>query len=280
MTLLLAVALAWLQPSALASPPSLERVAVIGASASAGWGVVLPSAKPVEGTQVLHRHIDLADVLPVVLGADLGSVTDHTDAWFFVSPQKVGTAEVNAAIEANPTIVIAIDFLFWYGYGDRGVDGRRHTPEDTASRMALLEEGLATLERFEPLVLVGDLPDVSSAATVKPISLIKPSQVPSPATLQAMNDRIAQWAKDHPQIIIVPLADTVDRMSQEKPLHLNTFEWPTKLRLLQFDQLHPTPLGLVAIAALAAQSLPATIEINTMRRNPIDVIDRLREQTP
>ena len=278
MSLLLAAALAWCTGAAIDTTASLDRVAVIGASASAGWGVVLPSAHPPKGTMALNRHIDLADVLPVVLGSDAGTVTSHTDTMFFASPMKVGSQEVRAALAADPTIVIAVDFLFWYGYGERDASGNRHAEDDVMSRMALLETGIAAIERFQVPVLVGDLPDVSAAAAVEPISLLKPTQVPSSRALQAMNLRIHAWAADDPNITLLPLADTVDRMVRNMPLRLNSFDWNGDKRLLQFDRLHPTPWGLVALGELAAQSLPRTIRVETMRRNPEDVITKLREQ--
>ena len=278
MSLLLAVAIAWCTSAAIDTTASLERVAVIGASASAGWGVVLPSAHPPKGRMALNHHIDLADVLPVVLGSDAGTVTSHTNTMFFASPMKVGSQEVHAALATDPTIVIAVDFLFWYGYGERDASGNRHAEEDVMSRMALLEQGIAAIERFEVPVLVGDLPDVSAAATVEPISLLKPTQVPSSRALQAMNLRIHAWAANDPNITLVPLAETVDRMVRNVPLRLNSFDWHGDKRLLQFDRLHPTPWGLVALGELAAQSLPRTIKVETMRRNPEDVITKLREQ--
>ena len=280
MNLLLAATIACLATDAtINTTATLERVAVIGASASAGWGVVLPSAHPPKERMALNRHIDLADVLPVVLGSDAGDVIDHTDTMFFASPMKVGSQEVRDAIASNPTIVIAVDFLFWYGYGERGVSGERHTENDVMSRMALLETGIAAIERFHVPVLVGDLPDVSAAAAVEPISLLKQTQVPSRKALQAMNGRIHAWAANDPNITLVPLADTVDRMVRNVPLRLNSFNWDSNNRLLQFDRLHPTPWGLVALGELTAQSLPQTIKVETMRRNPEDVLAKLREQT-
>jgi len=144
--------------------------------------------------------------------------------------------------------------------------------------MTLLERGIAAVERFEVPVLVGDLPDMSAAAAIEPISLLKPTQVPSSRALHAMNLRIHAWAADDPNITLVPLADTVDRMVRNVPLRLNSFDWHGDKRLLQFDRLHPTPWGLVALGELAAQSLPRTIRVETMRRNPEDVITKLREQ--
>jgi hypothetical protein len=279
MSLLLAAALAWFAVDATIDTTSpLDRIAIIGASASAGWGVVLPSTPPPKGTMALNRHIDLADVVSVVLGSDAGTVTSHTDTLFFATPMKVGSQEVRDAIATDPTIVIAVDFLFWYGYGERDASGERHAQDDVLSRMALLEKGIAAIERFEVPVLVGDLPDVSEAAAVEPISLLKSTQVPSMQALQAMNFRIHAWAANDPNITLVPLADTVDRMVRNVPLRLNSFDWDGDNRLLQFDRLHPTPWGLVALGELAAQSLPPMIKVKTMRCNPEEVLTKLREQ--
>lgn len=257
---------AWAAPQAPRCPDPLARIAVIGASASAGWGVVVPGEPSTDPIPIHHTHVDLADVLPVVLMEASPVMSRHTDISFFVAPRKVGRVEMDAALAADPTLIVGVDFLFWYGYGAR---------PDT-SRMALLEQGLRELDRWEGPMLVGDIPDVSEAALVEPIALISKRQVPSPQMLIALNRRIHAWAAERANVHVVPLADTVSRWQQGIPPDLNGHAWPAGCRIMQFDRLHPTAEGLVALAELVAEVIRARIQPVAVQADPAAVLAALR----
>ena len=62
------------------------------------------------------------------------------------------------------SLIVAIDFLFWFGYG---------AGKDAEGRMASLEQGLDLLEGLMGPILLGDLPDVRHAKVFEP----KPGEV-------------------------------------------------------------------------------------------------------
>ena len=97
---------------ALWKEPSLfERVAVIGASASAGFGL----------------EVRLGGVVEAALGERVVEVLDAGDSFFFTSPVSRGQAAVDKALAFEPTLVPAPDFPFWFAYGARP-DGARGAP--------------------------------------------------------------------------------------------------------------------------------------------------------
>jgi hypothetical protein len=259
-------ALVFSTPTVDATPPSLNCIAVIGASASAGWGVVIPAEPGSEPVPLHHAHIDLADVLPAVLIGITPKITDHANNFFFSDPITIGNAEMSAAMATDPTLIVGVDFLFWYAYGSR--------PENT--RLPLLELGLKELERFDGTLLVGDIPDVTAAASAKPIAFISTKLIPQPRTLDAINARIREWADARPRTHIIPLAGTLRSWQNGQPPHLNGHLWNDDVRIIQFDELHPTAAGLIAIAELVAESINNTIQPVAVQADPNVVLTSLR----
>ena len=138
------------------------HVHVMGASASAGFGVraPLPRTHPARlEPMTVARLASMARV-------SAGEVTGDASGLFFTNPGVMGSAQVDAALTQEPriTMVFADDFLFWFVYGALSAD---RTPiKDESQRLQLLERGLAQLNRIVdagvPLV-VGDVPDMSLA---------------------------------------------------------------------------------------------------------------------
>jgi hypothetical protein len=261
--LLLLVATVTPVPPATEDP--LARIAVIGASASAGWGVVVASDPSGDPVPIHHTHVDLADVLPVVLSGASPVMSRHADLSFFANPGNVGRVEMDAALAAEPTLIVAVDYLFWYGYGAR--------PD--SSRMAMLERGLRELDRATVPILVGDIPDVSTAAEAEPIALISTRQVPTEPTLIALNARIHEWAAARPRVHVVPLAEVVSQWQRGIPPDLNGHAWPADCSLVQFDQLHPTAAGLIALTELVAATIRDHITPVKVQADPAIVLATL-----
>ena len=99
---------------------SFERVAVIGASLSAGFGGLKISTALDGAITGEHQNIDVASV------------------FFFKSPNE------------NASVIFALDILFWYVYINASLD----------SRMSSLERGLRNLERASVPIILGDIPDM------------------------------------------------------------------------------------------------------------------------
>ena len=245
-------------PGAHQATTAAPHIAVVGASASAGWGVVVPQSKAThDGPSMHHRHIDLAEVIDVVLQPQTAQVDSHATSMFFRAPNTHGPSQINAAIADKVDLVIGIDFLFWYAYGFQlGVD--HSNGGDTPERLASLERGLAQLDRLTVPVVIGDIPDMRSATDAGPIPLLSKGQVPSPKGLTAINIRIHEWAEARPSVSVVPLADLVSAMQRGDAIEIGQRPWPPDARLLQADRLHPTTDGLFAVAVLAADAAAAS----------------------
>ncbi len=241
-------------PAALAAPDAarvLDRVVAIGASATAGFGVVASDrSRPELGS------------FPVPLAAAIGAAfepsattLDFGSGFFFLEPSEVGERAIEKAIDAKPTCVVAIDFLFWFLYGADDGNGGRLANE--AGRMDKLELGLALLGRIPPEIplVVGDLPDMREAVG----RILSASQVPTPETLAKANERVLAWIAERPNAFRFRLADTTGRLARGEPVFVAgvKVEPRPNAPLLQPDRLHPTFRGTVTLGLQVADTLEA-----------------------
>ncbi|MDP7070101.1 MAG: hypothetical protein QF561_01995 [Phycisphaerales bacterium] len=263
----------------IASPSSTPPVdiAVIGASASAGWGVVVERPPTAARIPIHHRHLDLAAAIGASLGSEHADVSRYVDALFFIQPLTTGAAEVTAAIQGDPDVVVGIDFLFWYAYGH--VPAPQASRGEVTTRLALLQHGLRELERFDVPLLIGDLPDMSSAADIKPIAMLTASQVPSSQALAALNDQIAAWASERDNVTLLPLAATMESLRGGGGLAVDETPWPIDASYIQFDQLHPSVEGLLFLAAMVAARLDDGMEGVTAEVSPEQLRQRVNGMT-
>jgi hypothetical protein len=220
-------------PAAKVAPvPGVERISVIGASLSDGFGLDL---------DVGARTV-LADIVEATLKAKHDPVASPASGYFFMDPVKSGNDEIAKVKAMNPTLIVGLDFLFWYGYG--------FVPNES-QRIERFDQGLALLEPFACPMLLGDLPDMSQALNGKSQMtggpLLQKQQVPSPESLNQMNERLTAWAAKHPNVVVVPLARLLARMHAGEELTLRGRALPKESAqdLFQKDLLHPTLHGSV-----------------------------------
>lgn len=232
-----------------------DRVHFMGASATAGFGVRAPLP---EGHPSRSQAMPLARIAQVaqVPRDRQASVSGDATSLFFTSPLNTGKAQVEGVLELKerPTLVVGVDYLFWYVYGAQNADRARI--KDEGERLALLEIGLGNLDRLVKAgipVAVGDIPDMSAAVG----RMLSPAQMPQAATLAKANERIRAWAAERPRVAIVPLAALVVQLDSDKPFTAGNRTWSTKAdgALIQADRLHPTFAGSVALLARAEQSV-------------------------
>jgi hypothetical protein len=216
---------------ACAAPPerAFERVAVMGASMSAGF------ALDVE----VGRLVSMAEVVDRALTVEHAPVAGAADVFFFMRPREVGKELAEKALAARPTLVVGLDFLFWYGYGFFRTD---------EERLESLEAGLAELARVDCPLVLGDLPDMSESIG----KMLRADQVPKPACLARLNARIAEWARAR-GATLVPLAATLDGLRQGGVVRsgVRTYAGQAARALLQPDRLHPTLEGLACVTVMA-----------------------------
>ncbi|MEX1024896.1 MAG: hypothetical protein WD226_07440 [Planctomycetota bacterium] len=231
---MLATALLIALPAVPSVPSTLERVHVVGASVSDGFG----TRREFGATLRLDHVLDVA--LPEK------SVVGHAASeMMFLTPVASGDSQIEAALDAEATLLIGIDFLFWYAYGV--------LPSEEA-RLERFEEGLAALEQFEGTILIGDIPDVRYAL---PGGMLFEAQLPELATIARCNERLAQWAAERRDVHVVPLAKflaevpTADEITVRGERYLKPFE-----SLLQRDLLHANVDGTIALVRLILDSLP------------------------
>ncbi len=217
-------------------PPSpLDRVVVLGASLSAGFGNLLPLR------MVLRKAFPERKWTAQ-------NLKDTATSLFFLQPLGTGKFQVDKALDFKPTLVVGLDFLFWYLYGE--------VPEK--SRLQRLEKGLEQVERLGKVpVLVGDIPDMHGASP----DMLPPSAIPEKETLKAANEKIQAWTKKHPNVLLFPLAEFTSEAkakgwdlklgpggkASSPSLHF------TPAQLLQKDRLHPSRAGAWLLGRLLAQ---------------------------
>lgn len=237
-------------------PATLDRVVIIGASASDGFGAGVTVSH--QGTTV-KEGTTLRDVIDLSMDENPAVLVSYATRSMFLSPHSIGRDEVRHAIRERPTLLVAIDFLFWYLYGWEGADGAAFQSEE--DRLASLEHGLAALDEVlrttEAVVVVGDIPDLTQAHS----TMLSVSQLPAVATIDAANARIAGWANtwrtERGRIVaVVPIHELSAAARAGTPTTFGGVAWTpeTDGALIQEDRLHPSFEGLAATWARVLES--------------------------
>ena len=144
---------------------TLSRIAVIGASMSDGFGVRVTTTLP-DGKKI-SEGVNLAELVKVACKDPTVVVSNYTSSMYFMNPARTAKSSATRACGDNaqemPTCVLAVDWLFWNGYGISNVRGEKLSSD--TERMELLDNALACLEPMcaanIPMVL-GDFPDRKS----------------------------------------------------------------------------------------------------------------------
>lgn len=246
-------------PPALLHPGALERLAVVGASLSDGY-------------QLQH---DLARVLDALVVPAHQPPAKSATLFFFANPLQTAPDELELVELDDPSALVAVDFLFWFGYGTVNAQGGAIASE--GERLELLETGLELLADLDLPIVVGDFPDMSDSIGL----MLTEAQVPEPETLERLNARLRAWAAERTNVAVVPLASTVETLRSGRAFTLAGLSYPERStqRLLQADQLHPTQEGLVVIARLVGLALASigAARPDDFRADVEDVLARLAD---
>lgn len=234
---------------------ALHHMAVIGASVSAGFRLD-GNTDPFSASK-----LQLADVVAASLQVPNEGLANHATQGFFMNPGAVAKRTLKALAEEKPTAVIALDYLFWFAYGEK--------PEE--KRLPAVEGALAGLATLSCPILLGDLPDMTAASQVPdPVfgrPMLMPVMLPHVETLKKANEAIRAFAKEHANVVLVPLADLTVKLASDAEFSVRGNRYPKGSldRLMQKDRLHPTLEGTCAVwvAALdawlaASKDLPAS----------------------
>lgn len=201
----------------LTSAP-LQTISVVGASVSAGF-----MSQPIASF--------LKQALPDSTIASPGQVLMFQDA------DLNGRKQISAAINTGATMVLAVDFLFWFAYRDAEPEQERDGSDQISMvRQHALLRGLAQLDRLRTAkIIVGDLPDMRSAVNW----MLPPSVVPTPEELRAFNLRIREWAMARPNVTVLPMAEWWQEINQGTDGDVK--------ELLAADGLHLTERGTLTL---------------------------------
>jgi hypothetical protein len=263
-------------PEADADRHTLDRIVFIGASATDGFGTQLLAKIPDSG-RIVRGGASFDDVFAAGLQREPALIRRFSTSMFFTRPRHFGREQIDAAKALDPTLVIAVDFPFWFGYGNVGVPNG--TDEEIDRRLALLEMGLAMLDELDCPTIIGDFPDMSAAVGF----MLSARQMPSPKALAALNERVRAWIDERDHACHFPLARlTVDmKAGRELEIAGHTWEADEVGKLISPDELHPTILGLVALAQQTSAILAANLDdvsADDFQTEPEAVLKALKDE--
>lgn len=245
------------------APPTLSRPAILGASASAGFGC--ETTVPPDGRAVL---VDMEAVYNASVPGWHRDPVFLADASFYSRARQAAQEQMDAAVAAAPSVVIALDFLFWSVYHARSSELSGDAV--LRDRLDALEQSLAQLDRFHGPILVGDIPDMTPAVG----RMLSDRMVPPADQLATFNRRIREWAAARPAdapAVVVPV-DSLARQIRAGGSVATSYDALSASDLMQGDHLHPTPLGL---AAMLREGLHALAQRNLI--TPTDFRTDLRQ---
>ncbi|MCK6445421.1 MAG: hypothetical protein L6Q99_03435 [Planctomycetes bacterium] len=226
------------------APAALGRVVVVGASVSAGFGLD-PRADPFQGQT---SRLKLAQIVDASIVGAHAAPLDESDLLFFSAAKATAKRLAKEAGAAKPTLVVALDYLFWLGYG----------AGDEKERIGRLEDGLKALEGVKGTVLLGDLPDFNGAKVDR--LMLPPESIPPSAVIARLNEKCANWAKRRKNVVLVPVASLFSKLTKGEAFTVRgqEFDASAQRRLMQSDGLHTTLEGTCALWVLAVDAWLAT----------------------
>lgn len=256
------------QPTDPAPAPRRPSVVIVGASVSAGFSDQFMTATTTADRE--HNFtLRLAVAIAPLWAEDTVAVRDVSNLNFFQDPVRIGRLQVDRAMRAEPDLVLAVDYLFWFGYSVRGGSKEQ--------RLALQREGLEQLARLDAPVLVGDYPEMGD---VDP-RMMPRRAVPDAETLVALNANLRAWAKDRQNVRVFALAKMVDSLrTQPREVQVDgTRRIFRPVDLLQTDRLHATRLGVAVLAEQLGVDvramLPESAPVRPRPRALTDLIEDL-----
>lgn len=201
----------------------LERIAIVGASVSAGFG----GSPFVDAFRQAVKSCEKGSD-PISGARPSTRCTEVVESWanlmLFRDPIGETQLELGKAIELGASTVVAIDLLFWHVYNVRDVE----------PALAELDKVLAT----GAWILVGDVPLITTASEL----MLPKEAIPPQEALDAANRRIAAWA-NRDRVLLVPLAEWTAPLRAGVEVELAPGQKVPAASLMALDGLHANPLG-------------------------------------
>ena len=214
----------------------------VGSSVTHGFGNKLPLAELVE--EAVHGPHE--------------AVKNFSNGLQFLDPIRFGEEQIDQCLGHRATLVIGVDFLFWYAYGPA-----LKNETERERRLQKFRLGLKQLDRLTCPLVVGDLPDMTGASRI----MLNPGLIPSPPVLAALNQEFATWARGKKNVVVVPLTAWLKTLKDGKwkvpasPDHKHPARTLDPELVFQWDRLHLTRLGTVVfvdrLVTFLKQKFPA-----------------------
>ena len=219
-----------------------DRPVIIGASVSDGFH----HTETIGGPKSENLAIDL--YLQNLLKNPKTKITNLSNRLCFFSPLIIAHKQIFDAQQKNPSVIIAVDQLFWHLYG------RFPSSED---RLKTFQNALDNLSAIECPLIIGNIPDASEAVRI----MLSVSQVPTLDTINKANEILNEWVdkriKNKQPTAIIDLAGFMRLCVANEEIKLSNVTYPagTTRDFLQIDMLHPTPAGISAISQAVMDSV-------------------------
>ncbi len=219
--------------------PVLGRPVMLGASVTCGAGA---------GGALT---VDAGVAYSAVVKARHAVAVNCADEGVFMDPLASLHEQAEMAAAHDPTIVIAVDWLFWPVH--QSMSSTLAPEERSATRLKSVDAALAELDRFECAVVVGDVPHMKGAAG----GVLREAHDPGEGVRAEANARLAAWSAARPNRFVLPIAMIVDAVNTGAPLDIAGFHYGAGecARLVQRDGLHVTSEALALIVCASIDLL-------------------------
>ncbi len=207
----------------------LSRLAVLGASASAGFNLEFEAGRPLR----------LAEYLAIACGLEQDHVFDRADGWTAFAPRERTEPALAAVREYQPTLTLAVDLPFWFVHG----------PYEPNERLEALDWLLEALDGFPGHLVLGAVPTLGNGVSDEMV----PSHLrASKKVLKQANARLTAFAREQERVTLVPLDEFFGKLQAGKlpAVRGGKVDRDDVEDLLQADGLHPSVSG-TALLALA-----------------------------
>ncbi|MCA8956468.1 MAG: hypothetical protein KDC87_10370 [Planctomycetes bacterium] len=274
-------------PAAAAPPRPKATCAVLGGSVSAGlawrrFESYSPDPDPVAfAERQLKRSIEEREYELRTDGLSVGKalsslaggsveILDYAQIFYRNQDSVVGR-QLRLAVEVRKCrLVVGLDLLVWFGFGDierprTKLSAAQQAEFAAARRLALQQRAFALLDKHlaastatKTVFVIGDYPDLTKANPI----LLRPHQRPTAAVLAELNKRFHEFAAKRDRILVFPMNRLLSSAVRHQ-LELRVGDKSRKLRdedTLQFDNIHPNKVGLAVLLGelrdLVAKSAP------------------------
>jgi len=240
----------------------LSRPVIIGASVSDGYEHTERLGGPRSDALALDLHLRQVVKIPV------GKFSNFSNRFCFIYPQGISHKQVADALGTKPSVIFAVDQLFWQLYGNFA---------SAEQRLSTFKSALAKLDPITCPLIIGNIPDASHSIN----KMLSASQVPKIETIEKANQILNKWVNKRKQTAIIDLASFMKLCVSNKEIKLKHITYPegTTKNLLQSDFLHPTARGAKALSYAVIDSLQSISDLKEENLK-LPTIEKTAESTP